>query len=109
MASWESFCYQDILMLVFPIAKKINASIVYSDENEYNMPRIDHLQATTKIEFGSNDGSCMHNWNMSCPSHTLILMIIYKHFAKLGVPSSDITLYFINERKEDKISKNLEL
>jgi hypothetical protein len=49
-------------MLVFLIEKKkINASIMHNDENEYNMPRIYHLQATTKIEFGSNDGSCMHN------------------------------------------------
>ncbi len=86
-------------MLNFPIEKnKINASIMHNDENEYNMPRVDHLEATTKIEFGSNDGSCMHNWNMYCPSHTLIPMKIYKHFAKLGVPSSDITLYFINEK-----------
>jgi hypothetical protein len=89
--------------------KKLNASIMHNDENEYNMPRIDHLQATTKIEFGSNDGSCMHNWNMSCLSHTLIPMNIYKQFARLGVPSSDITLYFINETKKDKIPKKLEL
>jgi len=82
---------------------------MHNDENEYNMPRIYHLQATTKIEFGSNDGSCMHNWNMSCPSHTLIPMNIYKKFAKLGVPSSDITLCFINETKKDKIPKILEL
>jgi hypothetical protein len=58
--NWESFCHQDILMLVFPIEKKNNVSIMHNDENEYNMPRTDHLQATTKIEFGSNDGSCMH-------------------------------------------------
>jgi hypothetical protein len=32
-------------------------------------------------------------------------MKIYKHFVKLGVPSSDVTLYSINETKEDKIPK----
>jgi hypothetical protein len=34
-------------------------------------------------------------------------MNIYKPFAKLGVPSSDITLYFINEtKKKIKYLKN---
>lgn len=91
-------------MSAFPV-EKINASIMRNDETDDDMPRIDRLPATTETESGSEDGSSMHNSDISCRPSTLSET---ENNGIPGVQPSDATLDLPDDTIEDRIPKEIE-
>ncbi|CAM6018347.1 unnamed protein product [Sphagnum balticum] len=97
--TYDILCHQDTLMSAFPV-EKINASIMRNDETDDDMPRIDRLPATTETESGSEDGSSMHNSDISCRPSTLAET---ENNGIPGVQPSDATLDLADDTVEDRI------
>jgi hypothetical protein len=91
-------------MSAFPV-EKINASIMRNDETDDDMPRIDRLPATTETESGSEDGSSMHNSDISCRPSTLSET---ENNGIPGVQPSDATLDLADDTVEDRIPEEIE-
>jgi hypothetical protein len=91
-------------MSAFPV-EKINASIMRNDETDDDMPRIDRLPATTETESGSEDGSSMHNSDISCRPSTLSET---ENNGIPGVQPSDATLDLADDTVEHRIPEEIE-
>jgi hypothetical protein len=102
--TYDILCHQDTLMSAFPV-EKINASIMRNDETDDDMPRIDRLPATTETESGSEDGSSMHNSDISCRPSTLSET---ENNGIPGVQPSDATLDLADDTIEDRIPEEIE-
>ncbi|CAM6040875.1 unnamed protein product, partial [Sphagnum compactum] len=102
--TYDILCHQDTLMSAFPV-EKINASIMRNDETDDDMPRIDRLPATTETESGSEDGSSMHNSDISCHPSTLSET---ENNGIPGVQPSDVTLDLADDTVEDRIPEEIE-
>ncbi|CAK9193864.1 unnamed protein product [Sphagnum troendelagicum] len=102
--TYDILCHQDTLMSAFPV-EKINASIMRNDETDDDMPRIDRLPATTETESGSEDGSSMHNSDISCRPSTLSET---ENNSIPGVQPSDATLDLADDTIEDRIPEEIE-
>ncbi|CAK9859298.1 unnamed protein product [Sphagnum jensenii] len=102
--TYDILCHQDTLMSAFPV-EKINASIMRNDETDDDMPRIDRLPATTETESGSEDGSSMHNSDISCRPSTLSET---ENNGIPGVQPSDAILDLADDTIEDRTPEEIE-